>query len=183
MGIAVKKYLRRGFFLTIVLFSLAAGYRDNCLPQDISEPRKNYYRLEELYTKWNEGLFGSRKYYGRLLEHYLNGIIGKVIETDYDYLLLSPEVAADGGVRCIVQYDQWLTLHGVINGESLKEAVGSDKGLMKRWWRSGILLSISGKVRKFRIDTLHDRGGVDIYFHSMDIRRGSGIKKMGVQSQ
>jgi hypothetical protein len=145
---------------------------------DISEARKSYWRLEDLYRKWNEGLFGSRNYRRRELEAFLSGIIRKEIETDYDCMVDASTGASDGSVRCSVG---WLTLRGPLDEDSLKETAGGAQGrsggrpnLLRSWWRSGVLVSVRGRVRRFGIDTLHRDGGVTLYLDAIAVRSNNG---------
>lgn len=139
--------------------------------QEQSEGRKNYEKLEELFQKWNEGLFGSRKYHQGKLNNYLITLVGKEIETDYDFIVVTPELPTEGEVKCALQFGGWLTLHGSIDRKSLKEAMGTDKDLMKKWWRSGVLVAASGKVRKFGMDILHAQSGLDLYLYRIQLKR------------
>ncbi len=145
--------------------------------QEMSEGRARFYRLEELYMKWHEGLFGSRSYYGRELYGYLAGLVGREIETGQDCRLVSPEGVFDGLVECPLGGLKWLTLRGGIDGESLKEAVSGKKDMLKSWWRSGFLVSVSGKVRRFSIDTAHRDGGITIYLDRISFHGGGADKE------
>jgi hypothetical protein len=131
---------------------------------ELSEGEKNYFILRKVYTKWHEGLFGSRKFYERKLLRLLYGMIGKEITTGYDYMLVSPEGVFDKTVSCNLQTCRWLHIHGALDAVSVKNAIGSDGSVLRKWWRSGILVAVSGRLKRFKLD--RDAGGdvIQVYF-------------------
>jgi hypothetical protein len=119
---------------------------------ELTEGVKNFYQLQKHYTKWNDGLFGSRHYYeGKLIE-YLRKLIGKEITTEHDYMLLSPDGIYDKKMVCIFPSYRWLYIHGDLDTESVKNIPGTDYAAMKGWWRSGVLVAVTGKLKNFKLD-------------------------------
>jgi hypothetical protein len=141
--------------LTGFLFPSAAAERE------YGDPLQNYYALENLYTKWREGLFGSKNYYRREFVMLCTDLIDREIETGASFMLLSPESVSEKGVVCNLPHARWLYIHGPVDPEKLKEVRKNDPWLLKGWWRSTKLLRVKGSIRKFRLgrdrygDTLH----------------------------
>jgi hypothetical protein len=120
--------------------------------REATEGEKNLFRLQELYVKWNEGLFGSRRYYERKLWSFLVSLMGKEITTGHDFMLASPEGIFDKRVVCIFPSYRWLYIHGELNEESAKSVAGGDYAALKGWWRSGKLVAVTGKIKIFKLD-------------------------------
>ena len=129
----------------------------------------NYFALKNLYTKWHEGLFGSRNYYKRELYMFCVDLIDRDIETEPDYILLSPESIHEKSILCRLPHARWLYIHGPVDVRELRQVIKKDPLLLKNWWRSGRLLKAAGKVRKFRLS--RDRYGdtVDLWLHRVTV--------------
>ena len=132
-----------------------------------TESVMNYLKLRKIYSKWKEGLFGSRKYNERLLKEFLHNLIYKEIKTDYSYAFASPYGARDRDIKCRFSYCQWLIFHGKIDLKGLEKILNNDKTAIKRWWRSKKLLSVSGKVMKFRLGRNRYGDTVEIYLEKI----------------
>jgi hypothetical protein len=140
----------------IVDFSLKAFSKETDVSNrtsasEINEAQRNYLQIKEYYSKWQIGLFGSSRAYLRKLKSHLAGIIGKRIETDKSFIIESPGSPVDKKLVCKLLECRWLKLHGMVDVHELKELVEKDRTLVNRWWRSGLLFTVSGRVRKFRI--------------------------------
>lgn len=122
------------------------------LAREATEGEKNFFDLQAYYTKWNEGLFGSRRYYEGRLWRFLVKLVGKEITTEHDFMLASPEGVYDKRVVCIFPSFRWLYIHGDLDEESVKNIPGTDYAALKGWWRSGKLVAVTGKLRKFKLD-------------------------------
>jgi hypothetical protein len=121
-------------------------------PAELTEGVRNFYELQKWFTKWNDGFFGSRHYYKGKLILYLRKLIGKEITTEHDFMLASPEGVIDKKMICIFPSYRWLYIHGDLDVESLKNVPGTDYPAMKGWWRSGVLVAVTGKLKKFKLD-------------------------------
>jgi hypothetical protein len=130
----------------------------------LSEGEKNYFLLRNAYVKWHEGLFGSRKFYERKLLSLLFGMIGQEITTGYDYMLVSPDEIFDERVSCNLQTCRWLHIHGPLDAESAKDVVGSDDSALRKSWRSGMLVSVSGNLKRFKLDRDARGDIIQVYF-------------------
>ena len=143
---------------------------------ETSEGTENYLTLHKLYLKWSEGLFGSRRYHERKLRQFLISLIGREIATDYDYLLASPEGLYDAALVCRFQESRWLVIHGDLDEESRRQIAALGYEALKSWWRSGILVAVTAKVKNFKLDW--DRYGDTVHLYCDRIRliRGDGGK-------
>jgi len=114
-------------------------------------PVANYYNLKKHYTKWHEGLWGSRKYNEHELEDFLKTLKGKFIATPREFMLLVPESLIKPRVICRFKTCRWLKIYGPLDRKRLEVLVKKNPSLLKNWWRSRKLLSIKGRIRKFRL--------------------------------
>ncbi|HPJ36889.1 MAG TPA: hypothetical protein PLT75_00450 [Spirochaetota bacterium] len=126
------------------------------LPHIFAETNKketaNFIELHSLYLKWSSGLFGSRKYYRQKMYMHLMDLLDKYIKTGFDYYLESPEAVYDTRLRFVFYNGNWLYIEGEANKESIKKITGKNPEILLHWWRSRKLLSVSGKIRRYRID-------------------------------
>ncbi len=120
-------------------------------------PVANYYNLKKHYTRWHEGLWGSRTYNEHELEDFLKTLRGKFIATPREFMLLVPESLEKPRVICKFKTCRWLKIYGPLDRKSLEVLVKKNPSLLKNWWRSRKLLSIKGRIRKFRLT--RDAGG------------------------
>ena len=119
---------------------------------DFKSSFETYRDIERLYRKWEAGMFGSRGYYRRKLYSLLVDSIGKGVVTDYNYVHLFPGDLQRGRFHCRLEYGRWLTISGPVDSQSLARAAGKDPASLRSAWRSGRLVSIFGKIKKFRIE-------------------------------
>ncbi|OHD66148.1 MAG: hypothetical protein A2176_07845 [Spirochaetes bacterium RBG_13_51_14] len=136
---------------------------------EISEGVKNYFLLQKHYTSWHEGLFGSRRFHERKLWDFLLRLLGKEITTDYDFMLSSPEGLYDKTMTCVFQYNRWLHIHGDLDLESVKKVTGMDGAAMMGWWRSKVLVAVTGKVKKFKLDWDAQGDTVHLYLDKVTV--------------
>ncbi|HSV95537.1 MAG TPA: hypothetical protein VLM75_01240 [Spirochaetota bacterium] len=109
-------------------------------------------RAEVLYRRWDDGLFGSRRFYRRELQAHLADGIGRSFATGYDYPLIFPEVLTERRFRCRFRYGSWLEISGEIGTADLGTLSGGDLPKPSQWWRGPVLVSLEGKLRRFRLD-------------------------------
>lgn len=128
----------------------------------------NYISLKNLYIKWDEGLFGSGKYYKRKVKEYLISIIGEEIITEYNYTIISPETSFEKKPGCKLLSGKWLEIKGDINDKDLKIIDGYDPESVEKWWRSRKLLSVRGKIKNFKLS--NGRWGKVVTLYLEDIR-------------
>ncbi len=160
-----RRLMRAGGRALAVLLVCAAGWYFTREPHrcgcengvglcagELSDGLRNYFLLHAAYNSWKEGLFGSRKFHERKLLDLLYGMIGKEITTEDDFMLDSPEGVVDKTVSSVFQGSRWLIIHGEIDEASFGRALGTDYGRLKGWWRSGVLVAVTGRVKKFRLD-------------------------------
>ncbi len=148
--------------LLILLFLPSPNDAENNLEKKKYEKTEissveNYYRLKKAYTLWHEGLFGSRKYNEYELLDLLESLRGKQITTPAEFILLVPESITRPQVTCRFKTCRWLKLKGEIDGEALQPFLKRDPELLRKWWRTRKLFSITGRIKKFRLT--RDAGG------------------------
>lgn len=152
-----------GWYFTREPHRCGSGGGAGLCAAELTEGERNYILLRDAYGSWKAGLFGSRKFYERKLLDLLRGMIGKEITTEDDFTLDAPEGVVDKTVSCVFQGGRWLFLHGELDEVSVRNAAGSDYERLKGWWRSGVLVAVTGKVKKFRLDW--DRYGDTIHLY------------------
>ena len=130
----------------------------------------NFFTLHNLYLDWTDALFGSRHYHEQKLKTFLVSLLGREITTDHDFMLSSPEGVIDKTMVCIFQNSNWLYIHGELDEGSLKLLSQSGYEALKAWWRSGVLVALSGKVKFFKLDR-DARGGdiVHLYLEKISV--------------
>ncbi len=136
---------------------------------------KNYLKLHDMFVKWQDGFFGSRKSSRRLLYMYLVDLIGQEIETGYNYYLVCDGDLENKKVKSKFRDERWLNFHGPVDISELENIARKDPTILKKWWRSKVLVSVSGKIRKFRIGK--DRSGdtIELYLTKIKV---SPVKKI-----
>ncbi len=150
---------RRAFAVAVFMLCLA-GFAPPGVPSDratggkeaVPEGTRNFIELHGVYMKWRDGFFGSRTHYRNRLYFLLLDMMGHRIVTGYDYRLISPELVYEQKLRFAFYGDDWLHIDGKVDRESIKKINGDDSSLLRTWWRSGKLVSVSGILRDYRID-------------------------------
>jgi hypothetical protein len=136
--------------------------------EEITDGVKNFFTLRKLYLNWSGALFGGRHYNERKLNAFLVDLLGKEITTEYDFMLSSPEGVIDKTMVCISRDGRWLYVHGELDEESLKLLSESGYGSLASWWRSGVFVALSGKVKMFKLDW--DAHGDTVHLYLEKIR-------------
>lgn len=129
-----------------------------------------YWELQKLYEKWRAGLFGGKKFHEYMLREFLKSLLGKEFRTDFDYYIVSPADPDDLTVTCSFEQCRWLYLRGTIDRESIRALIEKDPELLNNWWRSTVVLSVSGVVRKFRLGKDPRGDTVELYFKDMRLQ-------------
>lgn len=144
---------------------------DKLKEPDFNAYFENYKELESLFRKWDDGFCGSRKFYKNKLREYLYGKIRQGIVTDYNYMFVFPEVldVYTPKFYCRLRYGRWLHIAGPIDPESFKSLIGDDRSVVRKWWRSKRLLSLYGKIVRFKLEE-RDKRSVILYFDSIKFR-------------
>ncbi len=165
--IAAALVIAQGNSSSLQLGRYGAGMR-HALAVELSEGEKNFFLLREQYTKWHEGLFGSRNYHRKKLQNLLYEMLGKEIMTENDFVLVTPEGIFDKTVSCSFQWGRWLYVHGALDVESAKNIAGSDYKTLREWYRSKLLVSVAGKLKKFWLD--RDALGDTVHIYLDNVR-------------
>lgn len=136
--------------------------------ENISEGSKNFLALRGHYQQWCDGLFGSQNSYRRDLYMFCLDLIDKEIETDPEFILLSPIKYGQQSVECVLRTPNsgWLYIHGPVTAS---DALLKERPLPGSWRQSLSFLRIRGTVRKFRLG--RDRMGntVDIWLNKVEL--------------
>ncbi|MDY6935230.1 MAG: hypothetical protein SVZ03_13535 [Spirochaetota bacterium] len=151
-------------------------FDNNLYALNTNKAATNYLELEKLYIHWSEGLFGSRKYYRRLLIDYLINIVGEEILTDYNYIISSPEGVLEKELQCRLFHGRWLKIIGDIDADNISKIAEHDTDILKKWWRTRKLIAVNGTIRDFRLD--RDSRGYTITLYLDNIRlKDDNIRK------
>ena len=149
---------------TVLLFLINILINDSHLSAQGSDTGvQNYIKLHELYIRWKEGLFGSRKYYNRIIRMYLTDLIGRQIETDDSYVLESPDHPSELKFICKFENCRWLNIHGDVDENDMKKILEEKERISREWWRKGMFVAVSGKVVKYRIGRNKFGDTVELY--------------------
>ena len=104
----------------MLLFLLPLHGKEKSGGKDKAPGVENYYTMKSWYTKWHEGLFGSRKFNEHKLEDFLKSLKGKEITTPREFMLLVPESLDKPQVICSFKTCRWLKIYGTMNKEKLR---------------------------------------------------------------
>jgi len=127
----------------------------------------NYLELQRLHIMWSDRKWGKGPYYRRVLYYYLIKLIRKEIRTDYSYTLTSPESIYDAELKCQLYNDRWLHIKGKISKEKVKKIMGDSPEAIKKFWRSGKLLAVQGKVMDFKLSDDGETRFVTLYLDNI----------------
>jgi len=141
-----------------------------------SDGVKNFFLLQRHYRSWNDGYFGSRRYHEGKLRSFLLRLIGKEITTENDFIVVTPAGNDDRSVVCVFQSYRWLYIHGNLDVESLKNAVGKDYSAGNDSERSRMLLSLGGKVKNFKLDWDARGDVIHLYLEKVTVFSDNGKK-------
>lgn len=141
---------------------------------EVTDGVKNFFLLQKHYQSWHDGYFGSRHYHEGKLRAFLLRLLGREITTENDFMVVSPEGNDDRSAVCVFQTFRWLYIHGNMDVESLKHAVGKDYLPRGDWERNRILVSISGKVKNFKLDWDAYGDTVHLYLEKVTVFSGNG---------
>jgi len=150
-------------FLNSILFIDVFG-------KEATDEQKVYFNLYSYYYNWQHSLFGSNKSNRRFLYRYLVKIIGKKIETPFDFYLDTPFLYSKIHIYNPIKKNDWLKFHGDVNLKGIKDLINKNPDLMHSWWRKRIFVSVSGKIKRFRIsrDPLGDT--VELYLDKITVK-------------
>jgi len=107
--------------------------------------------IHSLFIKWDRGLFGSRRYYEKELYRKLLDNIGECFTTGADYLYRYEDEGRRRAMGCRFYFCDWLYVTGDMDAESLKSIIEKDPALLKKWWRSTEMVSLTGRIKKFHL--------------------------------
>ncbi len=165
------------FFIVLIVPAVAGAEKTGTIPVPREKPVscdkglsfENYRKLHRLFRKWDDGLFGSRNYHEKELRSLLFDSIGKCVTTGFDYVYLYPEREYRKYFYCTFIHGKWLKVAGIIDAESLKEIIKDDPVLVKKWWRSGRYVSLTGKITRFRLEK-EDPRRIVLYFDRVTLK-------------
>ena len=164
----LKRYVICVACVFIALVFLSSGFAEKNMPGTREQESLGpYFELRRLYWRWDHGLFGGRKFHEQILKKYCYSLIGKYFRTDYDYYLVTPEGIDGMKVECRFDQCRWLKIRGDIDGESIKDVLHKRPSLLKSWWRSTILVAVSGTVKKYRLSRDPLGNVVELYFENV----------------
>jgi hypothetical protein len=123
---------------------------------DDTDAGKLYRDIEKIGMKWNDGLFGSTRVYERELSDFLYSVTGREIESPMDFVMLKPYAKGQRTMICDLYYAKWLRIRGVIDSAQIEKLKKERQEKSSDWEQSGIMVRLSGKLRKFTLDRSQD---------------------------
>lgn len=120
---------------------------------DNTTPVERYLKIEKMSRKWVDGYFGSTLFYESQLDQLIWQEMGKVIETPFDYLYIRPFETGYSTFNCSFYYAQWMQIRGYLNDEAARKLIAESlKDKDNGWVRSGLMVSLKGRIKNFTID-------------------------------
>lgn len=160
----IKEYI----ILSVMLltgFSAAASATE----KKADDGMENYLSIRRYYLRWDQEDAASRGYFRNMLYDYLVEMIGRDIETDYDYIPEYPDrLIADHQAR--FRSGEWLVISGEISDENIKEIDVFRKKYGRNSQPGKGLFSISGRIKKFRLSDYSGSRRVYLYLEDMKIK-------------
>jgi len=156
------------FRYIVIIFSILFLLIVPVLSND--EPAKVFLKMRNLYSKWNDGLFGSRKYYKGRLKRYLVSCLDKEIETGFDFVPGMPESIIRRKIYSEFVFHKWLVVHGVPGEKSMRELKRKGWCYRRNIGKMKYLYSVSGKIRKFRLTELSGKRRIHLYLDNFEIK-------------
>jgi hypothetical protein len=159
------------FFLSAVcVFLFAFSAAGVCAPAEGKDlPNSLYLSIEKHSLAWIEGLFGSAKVRANELESLCDGSRGSLLITPYSYIMVSPYTTGSIGFVCSFNFESWLVIQGYVENAQLVP-LRAARVSGSQWWRSAALVSISGKIRKFRLDSSPDGKRLILFLDGISFR-------------
>jgi hypothetical protein len=136
--------------------------------QDV-KAQQLYRDIEKLGTKWNDGLFGSTRFYERELSDFLYSSIGSEIESPLDFVMIKPFETGSRSLSCDFYYTRWIQIRGVVDPSQINKIKSERRDKASDWERSGYMVRISGKLRKFTLDRTSDEKRLILYLDGLKI--------------
>ena len=122
---------------------------------DDVDAQKLYRDIEKIGMKWNDGLFGSTRFYERELADFLYSVTGRQIESPLGFVMIKPFAVGSRSMNCDMYYTQWLQIRGIIDSAMIAK-LKAERQNSSDWERLGIMVRISGTLRKFTLDRYQD---------------------------
>lgn len=153
-----------------ILFILLLFFiSDLCGAENFTEKKSNYFTLQEMYDKWDAGLFGSRKLYRNRLNRLLTDMIGSDIQTGGDYKISIPDVFEKRYYSSDLYNYNWLQIYGPADDTSIKWFAEKGSDYIKEVERNKYLFFLSGRIKKFRITESEYERTVHLYLEYVNI--------------
>jgi hypothetical protein len=115
-----------------------------------------YRDIEKIGMKWNDGLFGSTRFHERELADFLYSVMGRQIESPLGFVMVKPFATGTKSMNCDMYYTRWLQIRGIIDRDQIAKLKAERRDKSSDWEQSGIMIRISGKLRKFTLDRYQD---------------------------
>ena len=161
----------RFFPAAALLFSVALCGSAECFAADSKKdlPNALYLSIEKHALDWIGGLFGSSKFRETALADLCDDSRGERIVTPYSYVLVSPYETVGSGFVCSFTFESWLVIQGYVEPKQLLP-LHAARSAGSEWWRAASLVSISGKIRKFRLDSSSDAKRLILFLDGISFR-------------
>jgi hypothetical protein len=131
-------------------------------------PNQLFLSIEKKVLAWEDGLFGSMNFCAADLDRFLDSSRGAIVVSPYSFILVSPYDTGSAGFACTFEYESWLVISGYVPREQVARIRALSLKEREGWWRSASLVSISGKIRKFRLDSSPDRKRLILFLDGIE---------------
>lgn len=132
-------------------------------------PNTLYLTVEKHALDWIDGLFGSAKFRESALSDLCDESRGERLVTPYSYVLVAPYDTVSSGFVCTFTFESWLVIQGYVEPRQLLP-LHAARSEGSSWWRAASLVSISGKIRKFRLDSFPDGKRLILFLDGISFR-------------
>ena len=163
-----KSIYIRGLVVLIALCSfLCLFFPFKLEAEGCGEPAQNYFRLREMFYKWDTGFWGSKSYHKKRLKRFLVEMIDCNIQTDYDFLIDPRLFTESTDFSSDIVYNKWLYVHGELDPELKEGDMPGYKELLRERVIRKTLFAVAGKIRRFRIVESFRGRSVHIYLSKL----------------
>lgn len=134
-----------------------------------SIPDSCYLAIEKKALAWVDGMFGSTKFCENELSALCDASTGSRIVSPYSYVIVTPYDTGKVSFRCSFVCESWLEIEGYVDRPQfakLHAAAAGHSGM----WRSAALVSISGKIKKFRLDSSSGSKRLILFLDGVEFR-------------
>lgn len=170
----MNKYLKNYIIILIILIPLSL---DIAFCAENKGSHELFLDLSTAYTKWKEGLWGSKNFYRRQVAFLLSDNIGKEILTDNNFTLKAPIEQGRNKFYMRFDFGSWLQIWGYVKKDSFKYLMENSKENQSKWWDSNLLIAIKGNIRRYNLNRTRYGDCVILYLDNITFIHKNNNKK------